>query len=97
VIKNAPPQLPLHLFNVPTAAVVGVIIGARMPRKGREKLAELVLSWRRRRLRTVQARLSARKFELEFDPVSRKDLRVMSGRAKPTAPPRSARRSRPRL
>jgi hypothetical protein len=96
-IKGAPPQLPLHLFNVPRSAVTGVIIGARMPHKNRERLAEIVLSWPRRRLRTLRAHLSPRKFELEFDPISRKDLRAMSRddgprRATPATPPRSARR-----
>lgn len=73
----------VHLFSVPVSAVTGVIIGARMPVERRTKLAALLLARPQLRVRALQARLSPRKFALEFTPLSRRDLRALCGTAEP--------------
>ncbi|HSL02731.1 MAG TPA: hypothetical protein VK901_04240 [Nitrospiraceae bacterium] len=67
---------PVHLYSVPAVTIAAVFIGARMPPERRAQLDELLLSKANRRIRIVQARLSPRKFVLEFSPVSRRKLRA---------------------
>jgi len=66
----------VHLYSIPAVTIAVVFIGARMPPERRAQLHELLLSNANRRIRLVQARLSPRKFVLEFSPVSRQKLRT---------------------
>lgn len=68
---------PIHLFKVPTAAVTGVIIGARMPLENRRSLVNTLLARPRLRIRVVCATLDPRSFALQFTPVPRRDLQSL--------------------